>query len=166
MVEHGRHDAARTARRGGDDHASRGVLLGGRQRVGVDLGPRLERIVVALRLDPVGAGLAGDLQSSGQYAVVVQSALDRLAHDGPDPVEVVPYFGALAVVHVLPVGFAFVVAPLLDLRDGGQGVDAAGHFEPRGFVGQRAAADAVNLPRIDDLLSLQPFEQHAVGVEG
>ena len=34
------------------------------------------------------------------------------------------------------------------------------------FVGQCAAADAVNLPRIDDLLSLQPFEQHAVGVEG
>ena len=166
VVEHGGHDAARPARGGCHDRAARGVFLGGGQRVGVDFGPRGERVGVAFRLDPVGRGLAGDLQPSGQHAVVVQAVLDGCAHRLPDRVEVVPDFGTFAVAHILPEGLALVVAPLLDLRNGRQRVDAPGRFEARGLVGQRPAADAVNGPGIDDFVAFQPFEQHAVGVEG
>ena len=130
MVEYGRYDAARPACRGRDHDTARGVLLRGGQRVGVDFGPRGERVGVAFRLDPVGAGLAGHLQSAGQHAVVVQPVLYRLAHLGPDRVEVVPYFGPLAVVHILPEGLALVVAPVLYVGDGCQRIDAARHLEP------------------------------------
>ena len=107
-----------------------------------------------------------NVSASGQHAVVVQAALDGCAHRLPDRVEVVPDFGTFAVAHILPEGLALVVAPLLDLRNGRQRVDAPGRFEARGLVGQRPAADAVNGPGIDDFVAFQPFEQHAVGVEG
>ena len=165
VVEHRRDDAARSARRGRDHDAARGVLLRRGQRVGVDLGPRLERVGVALRLDPVGAGLAGDLQAAGQHAVVVEPLFDRAAHLCPDRVEVVPDFGPFAVVDILPVGLALVVAPLLDLGDPAHRVDVVRDVEPRRLVGQRPAADAVYLPFVDRPAVAQPLEEHAVGVE-
>ena len=166
MVEHRRHHAARSARRGRHHGAARSVLFGGRQRIGVDFGAGVQRIGVAFRLDPIGRGFAGDFQAAGQYAVVVQSPLDGFAHHGPYPIEVVPDFGTFAVVHILPVGLAFAGAPLLDLRNGGHRVDACGHLQPRGLVGERTAADAVYRPRIGDPALFEPLEQHAVGVEG
>ena len=165
VVEHGRHHAARSARGGRHDRAARGILLGRGEGVGIDARPRTERVVVTLRLDHVGAGLARDLQAAGQHAVVVQSPPDRVAHRGPDRVEVVPDFGSFAVVHVFPVGFALAVAPILDFGDGGHAVDPFRAGDARAFVGQRSAAYAVHGPSVDRLALLQPFEQHAVGVE-
>ena len=166
MVEHRRDDAARAARRGRYDGAAGSVLLRSRQRIGVNLGAGFQRVGVALRFDPVGAGFAGDFKPSGQYAVVVQAALDRLAHHGPYLVEVIPDFGTFAVGYVFPVSLAFVAAPRFDLADGSQRVDAVRRFETRRLVCQRTSADAVDGPAVRDIACLQPFEQHAVGVEG
>ena len=164
--KHCRNHAARPACRGGYDDAAGGILFGGRQGVGVDLGAGFQRVGVALRLDPVGARLAGDLEPSRQYAVVVQAALDRFAHHRPYPVEVIPYFGAFAVIDIFPIGFAFVVAPVLDLRDRRQRIDAGGYLQARTLVRQGTPADAVYRPTVDDLAGFQPLEQHAVGMEG
>ena len=166
VVEHRRNDAARAARRSRDNRTAGGILLGGGQRIGVDFCPRLERVGVTLRLDPVGARLARHLQTARQHAVVVQSVLDGLAHLLPDGVEVVPDFGPLAVVDILPVGLTLVVAPLLDGVDGRQRVDAARLLAGSLLVGQRAAANAENRPAVDDLASAERLEEHAVGVEG
>ena len=165
MVEHGRHHTARSAGGRRDNDPARGILLGGSQRISVDLGPRGERIGVAFRLDVVGCRLAGHLQTARQHAVVVQTAVDRLAHRGPDRVEVVPDFGTFAIVDILPIGLTLAVAPRLDLGNRRHGVDALRGFEARGFVGQGSAADAEDRPRIDHLAPLEPFEEHAVGVE-
>ena len=166
MVEHRRNHAARTARRGRDDRTAGGILLGGGQRIGVDFGPRLERVGIALRLDPVGARLARHLEPARQHAVVVESVLDGLAHLLPDGVEVVPDFGPLAVVDILPVGFSLAVAPLLDVCNGGQRVDAPRLLADSLFVGQRSAADAENRPVVDDRAFAERLEEHAVGMEG
>ena len=166
VIEHRRNHTARSARRSRDDDAARGILLGGRQCVGVDLRTRGQRPGVALRLHEIGRCFPRHLQTARQHPVVVQPPLDRLAHRSPDRIEVVPDLGPLAVVHVLPVGLPFAVAPLLDLGDRRHRVDAPRNLQPRRFVGQRPAADAVNRPRIDRLTPFQPFEQHPVGVEG
>ena len=166
MVEHCRNHAARPACGGGYDDAAGCILFGGRQGVGVDLGAGFQRVGVALRLDPVGARLAGGLEPSRQYAVVVQAALDRFAHHRPYPVEVIPYFGAFAVVDIFPIGFSFAVAPVLDLRDRRQRIDAGGYLQARTLVRQGTPADAVYRPSVDNLAGFQPLEQHAVGMEG
>ena len=166
VVEHCRNHAARPACGGGYDDAAGCILFGGRQGVGVDLGAGFQRVGVALRLDPVGARLAGDLEPSRQYAVVVQAALDRFAHHRPYPVEVIPYFGAFAVVDIFPIGFSFAVAPVLDLRDRRQRIDAGGYLQARTLVRQGTPADAVYRPSVDNLAGFQPLEQHAVGMEG
>ena len=163
VVEHRRHHATCPAGGSRHDGAARGVFLAGRQGIGVDQAPRLQRLLVARGLDIVGGRLTGQVERAGQYALVVQTAFHTLLHSLPHFLEVGPDVLALAQFDILPVRAAVLLAPVLYLSEGAYLV----HFgRVKHVIGlalrQGTAAHAVHHPLIAPIGT----ELHAIGVVG
>ena len=165
MIEYCRHDGARSAGRSRDDGAARSVFLGCGEGVGIQLGAGAQRVGVALGLDQVGAGLAGNFESTRKDSFGSQTPHDGFAHGGPDLIEIIPNSGAFALFDILPEGLPLAVAPLQNLGNMGHGIDVGRRILGGFLVGQSAPADAVNHPFVHGFFRFEGFETHAVGVE-
>ena len=167
MVQHRWNHTTGAACRRGDNTPAGGILLAYGKGIGIHQSPALQALVISLGMHVVAHGLAADTKASGKYSLGLDATFHSLFHHLPYLCKIVPDLGALAAVHILPVGSSTTLAFRLDVLDVSKRIDVGTCIAAHALFHDIAASDGIHRPGVDfGAFGIESTESHGVGVEG